>query len=89
MKKTKKLLDEYRFPGFRPKAKLKGLFGDPQARVIELKRRQKKPVVAVAGLLTGVFMTARYGKFATCLVAGSGSIWKWKYAGCFAASVGK
>ena len=89
MKKTKKLLDEYRFPGFRPKAKLKGLFGDPQARVIELDRRQKKQVAAVAGLLTGVFMTARYEEFGTCLVAGSGFIWKWKYAGYFAASVGK
>ena len=89
MKKTGKLLDEYRFPGFRQKAKLKGLFGDPQARVIALERRQKKPVVAVAGLLTGVFMTARYGKFGTCLVAGSGSIWTWKYAGYFVASVGK
>ena len=89
MKKSKKLLDEYRFPGFRPRAKLKGIFGDSQARVIALERRQKKTFVVVAEPFIGVFMTAKHGKFGTCLVAGSGSIWEWKYAGCFAACVGR
>lgn len=41
MRKTKRLLDEYRHPGCRPRAKLKGKFGDRQARVIVLERRQK------------------------------------------------
>lgn len=42
MKKIKKLRDEYRFPGFYPKAAIKGKFGDNKARIIQLKRSQKK-----------------------------------------------
>jgi len=34
MKKIKRLLDEYRFPGFRPLAVIKGKFGDNKARII-------------------------------------------------------
>lgn len=41
MGKIRRLLDVYRFPGFRPKARVKGLFGDPKARVIRLERLQK------------------------------------------------
>ena len=48
MRRTKRLLDEYRFPGFRPVAKIKGKFGDSYALIIPLKRRQKKQHVAVA-----------------------------------------
>src|SRR3989338_9222550 len=41
MRKKRRLLDEYQFPGFRPKAGIQGIFGDPKARVIRLKRTQK------------------------------------------------
>jgi hypothetical protein len=41
MRKTRRLLDEYRFPGFRPKAAMQGIFGKPEFRVIQLERRQK------------------------------------------------
>ncbi len=41
MRKKKRLLDEYRFPGFRPKAEIKGIFGDSTVRVIRLVRTQK------------------------------------------------
>ena len=41
MEKRRRLLDEYRFPGFSPRAEIKGIFGDPKARVIRLKRTQK------------------------------------------------
>ena len=34
--------DAYRFPGFRPVDDLRGVFGDPLARVIVLVRRSKK-----------------------------------------------
>ena len=34
-RKRKRLLDTYRFPGFRPEDVLKGVFGDPKARVIK------------------------------------------------------
>ena len=35
----KRLLDAYRVPGFRPLEEVKGVFGDPQARVVTLVRR--------------------------------------------------
>lgn len=34
MEKKRRLLDEYRFPGFSPIAEIKGIFGDSKARVI-------------------------------------------------------
>lgn len=40
--KKKRLLDAYRFPEFRPLDDVKGVFGDPMARVITLVRRSKK-----------------------------------------------
>lgn len=42
MKTGRTLLELYRFRGFRPSAQLKGVWGDPQARVIALIRRSKK-----------------------------------------------
>jgi len=41
MRKNKWLLDRYRFPGFYPKATLRGIFGKPKARIIQLIRRPK------------------------------------------------
>jgi len=35
-----RFLGEYQFPGFRPRATLKGIWGDRQVRIIELDRRQ-------------------------------------------------
>jgi len=42
MCKIKQLEDIYRFPGFRPFRTLKGLFGDPKARIVVLRRRGEK-----------------------------------------------
>ena len=41
MSKRRTLSDLYRFPGCRPKKAVKGIFGDPRARVIKLERRKK------------------------------------------------
>ena len=49
MGKLKRLQDIYRFPGFVPKAEVRGLFGDPYAVVITLRRRRKKRAVGCAG----------------------------------------
>lgn len=81
MKKIKKLLDAYTFPGFRPLAVVKGKFGDNKARIIHLKRRQKKLFAAVAGLLARTSMTGKPGWSGICLAATRGYIWKWKYGG--------
>src|SRR5450756_2893556 len=42
MGKQRRLLDEYHFPGFRPRSEIQGIFGDPCARVIRLKRVYKR-----------------------------------------------
>lgn len=49
MEKKRKLMDEYRYPGFRPRAEIKGIFGDPKARVIRFKRVQRKTVCGSCG----------------------------------------
>ena len=84
MRKHKRLTDAYRFPGFTPSATVKGVFGDPKARVIELNRRQKKlsaPCVVVRLLV----MTASSGVFVICPVATRGCIWR---SNCTASNVG-
>lgn len=43
------MTDAYRFPGFRVWYKLKGLFGDPKARLVTLKRRRKKTICGTCG----------------------------------------
>ena len=80
MRRTKRLLDEYRFPGFRPVAKIKGKFGDSQARIIALKRRQKKRHVAVAERFIKAIMTTKHDLFVIYHVVASGFIWKWTSA---------
>ena len=44
----KLLHDLYRFPGFVPLAQVRGLFGDPHAVVITLRRCRKKRAAASA-----------------------------------------
>lgn len=41
-KQPRRLRDAYAFPGFRPQPTVRGVFGDPKARVISLGRRSKK-----------------------------------------------
>jgi hypothetical protein len=69
MKKNKKLLDEYRFPGFRPLAVVKGKLGDNKARIVQLVRRQKKLFAGVAELFIAVSMIAERKLPEICLAA--------------------
>ena len=48
MGKLKRLQDIYKFPGFSPSAEVRGIFGDPRAVVITLRRRRKKLAVGRA-----------------------------------------
>src|SRR5271157_3354335 len=41
MRKPRRLDDAFRFPGFRPEATVRGIFGDPKARILRLLRRGK------------------------------------------------
>ena len=89
MEKQRRLLDEYRFPGYRPSAKIRGVFGYPRARVIYLKRTQKKRYAVVAERSIGVITTRRCVGYETYPVGMLGSIWRWKCGGSNAGSVGK
>jgi hypothetical protein len=81
MRKTRRLLDVYRFAGFIPYATIHGIFGDPYAVVIPLRRRRKKRAVvsvdkSVVSITTGV-----PGSCATSPVAINVSTWNYRFAG--------
>lgn len=74
--KTKRTFAElYSFPGFRAKAKFKGVFGDPHARIVELRRVQKKRHAPSAGGVGGAFTITEYTEYATGTAAGCESTW--------------
>ena len=41
MGRARRLVDVYRFPAFRPRAAVRGVFGDPKVRIVRLERRGK------------------------------------------------
>ncbi len=89
MGKRRGLLDEYRFPGFRPRAAVKGIFGDPKARGIRLERTQKKRYVAHVVLFTGVTTTRGCGGFGICLAGTREYTWRWRFGASGARGVGR
>jgi hypothetical protein len=64
-----RLSDAYAFAGFSPQPTVRGIFGDPKARVITLVRRSKKRSAAVVAERTRVGTTGARDAFATCPVA--------------------
>lgn len=64
MATSRRLIDLFRFPGFRPYATARGVFGDPKARVVRLVRRGKKPAVGSAVRLRTASTTASFAAFA-------------------------
>lgn len=89
MGKKRQLVDEYRFPGFRPQARIKGEFGDPKARIIRLERTQKKQSVDVVGKYTEIITTRRYDESGIYHVGMRGFIWRWKSGGYYARGAGR
>ncbi|MBI3301100.1 MAG: hypothetical protein HYZ72_03340 [Deltaproteobacteria bacterium] len=83
--KQKRLLDAYRFIGFRPLAHLQGVFGDPKAGVVTLVRRSKKRPAACADEGTRAGTIAADGECAICPAGRSGSPSSSRFGGCFAA----
>ncbi len=79
MRKHKRLTDAYRFPGWTPSQTVREVFSDPKARVIQLKRRQKKQSLQSAASRRGAFTTTRCGVSAIFPVATGASIWNWKF----------
>lgn len=89
MKKDKRLLDIYTFPGFLPSETVKGLFGDSYARIIELHREGKKRSVASAVPPMIPSMITRPGWSAIYPAETCGSIWRWKSVGLIVRSAAK
>ncbi len=86
MKKINRLQDVYRFPGFVPLAQVRGVFGDPVAVVITLRRRRKKLAAACAGVPIAPSTISVLAECATCPVGTSGFTWSSRFAGSGAAS---
>jgi len=79
MRKKRTLSDVYSFKYFKPKKTLRGIFGDPHARIITLMRQGKKLYAVPAVPSIGPGMTARSTGFGTCPAAIPASTWKWSY----------
>mgnify|MGYP001596312830 CR=1 FL=1 len=89
MGKKRRLLDEYQFPGVRPRSAIQGMFGDPKARIIQLDRAKKKRHVAVAGPYIGATTTRPYGAYETCPAGMPGYTWRWRFGASGARSAGQ
>ena len=89
MGKKRRLLDEYQFPGVRPRSAIQGMFGDPKARIIRLDRTEKKRPVAVAGVSIGATMTSQCSEYGTCPVGMPGYTWRWRFGASGARGAGE
>lgn len=76
MNKHKRLADAYRFKGFIPDTEVFGVFGDPQMRIIRLKRRGKKRLVPFAEKFITLSMTVNCEGCETFPVVTHVSTWK-------------
>jgi hypothetical protein len=45
LKKAKTLRELFSFPGFYAQQQLQGVYGDPKARIVELKRKKKSDML--------------------------------------------
>jgi len=74
--KTKTTLNAlYSFPGFRARSRLKGILGDAPARIITLKRRQKKLFAQPAAPYIMAITTSSFSVCATYPPATPASTW--------------
>ena len=89
MGKQRRLQDTYRFAGMRPQGTVRGVFGDPRARIVVLVRRRKKRRAASVDGATAVSTTGDAGWCGTCRAAIFASTWTWKYAASRAGVVGR
>ena len=85
MAKYKQLMDLYQFPGFYPQGRISGIFGDPRALVIPLKRRGKKQSVEPAVQFIVPSTTERLAGFEICPAGICASTWTWRSAASFVA----
>ena len=79
MRFHRQLTEIYRFPGFRPLSTIRGIFGDPKARVVRLSRRGKKQNVGSAANFIVHFTTTGYAEFEIYPAATAEYIWNSKF----------
>jgi len=89
MGNQRRLLDEYRFDGFRPRADIVGVFGDSMARVIRLDRTQKKRSAVYAARCIELTTTGRCAAYATCHAGLREYICRQKFGGSIAGSAAR
>ena len=87
MAKFKQLHDLYRFSGFVPNKRIRGIFGDPMAVVISLRRNRKKQSAESAAKPTSATTTSGVDAFAISPVATSASISPSYFEECLALNV--
>jgi hypothetical protein len=80
-----RLRDLYSFPGFDPAATICGVFGDPFAVVIRLRRRRKKRAVACAASAIAPSTIKPRDESVTSIAVAAASTWSARSA---ASSVG-
>ena len=76
MGKRRRLQDAYRFAGARPLATVRGVFGDPKARIVVLVRRGKKRRAARVDEGSRVLTTDVGVWCGTCRAATRASTWQ-------------
>ncbi len=88
-KRVRRLWDTYVFSGFRPTATVRGVFGDPKARIVSLVRRSKKLHAAGAAEYGEAGTIEECGGFGICPVATRGYIWSSRLVGYFVQAAAK
>ena len=77
----RRLIDEYRFPGFVPRAAVTVAPDDPDGRIVTLERREKKRSAARVAAAREASTIASSDGYATCRAAMRESTCSSKYAG--------
>jgi hypothetical protein len=77
-KRLRRLSDGYSFAGFCARATVRGVFGDPDLRIVRVERRSKKRFAAVAGWSGAGGTIGGYVGFATCRARDFGLFWNSK-----------
>jgi hypothetical protein len=80
-RKRKRLTDAYNFAGFRAQEQVRGIFGDPGARIVTLVRRSKKQLAAVAVAFRQGGTTAPRAACAIWAAATHASTWSSGFVG--------
>jgi hypothetical protein len=80
-KPKRRLLEVYKYAGFRPRAAIREAEGDAGTLIIRLDRRSKKRCAAVAASRAAVGTIAGFGMCATSAAADTGSFWSCKRDG--------